>query len=119
RELLHMASTFLLVVLAWIFFRSESLSHARHYLQRLFSSEFFKSPIKDVWAINTGNHVFHLTFALIFLVIIEWIQREKQHALELNHTQIPRVVRWSIYYGLIIVCFFMNGVQQDFIYFQF
>jgi hypothetical protein len=85
----------------------------------MFSSALLQSPIRDVWAINTGNHVFYLTFALIVLVVTEWIQREKQHALALDHVRVPRVVRWSLYYAVIIACFFMNGIQQDFIYFQF
>lgn len=118
-DFLRMASTFLLVVLAWIFFRAESLAQAASYLRRMFSSEIFSSPIKDVWAINTGNHVIYLSIALIGFVILEWIQRDKQHALQLRSARMPRIVRWSVYYGIIIVCFFMNGAQQDFIYFQF
>jgi D-alanyl-lipoteichoic acid acyltransferase DltB (MBOAT superfamily) len=118
-ELLHMGSTFCIVVLAWVFFRSESLHHAIDYLTRMFSFAFFDSPIKDVWAINTGNHVFYLTFALFIFIVTEWVQREKQHALELDHIKISRPLRWTVYYALIIACFFMNGIQQDFIYFQF
>lgn len=75
--------------------------------------------ILDVWAINTGNHVIYLSLALIGFTILEWVQRDKQHALQLRTARLPRVVRWSVYYSIIIVCFFMNGAQQDFIYFQF
>lgn len=119
RELIQMASTFLLVVLAWIFFRAESVEHAISYLKRMFSMQIFASPIKDVWAINTGNHVIYLMIALIVFVIAEWTQRNEQHVLQLNNMRIPRMLRWSLYYVIIIVCFFMNGAQQDFIYFQF
>lgn len=119
RELLQMVVTFSLVVIAWVFFRAVDVEHATSYFKRMFSSALLQSPIRDVWAINTGNHVFYLTFALIVLVVTEWIQREKQHALALDHVRVPRVVRWSLYYAVIIACFFMNGIQQDFIYFQF
>lgn len=118
-ELIHMTTTFLLVVLAWIFFRAESLDQATSYLNRMFSPAILASPIKDVWAITTGNHVIYLSLALIGFVIFEWIQRDKQHALQLNVSRIPRPVRWSVYYAIIMICFFMNGAQQDFIYFQF
>ena len=118
-DLLRMTSTFLLVSLAWVFFRAESLAHAVAYLKRMFSSAMLESPVKDVWAINTGNHVIYLSLALIGFTILEWVQRDKQHALQLRTARLPRVVRWSVYYGIIIVCFFMNGAQQDFIYFQF
>lgn len=118
-DLLRMTSTFLLVSLAWVFFRAESLAHAVAYLKRMFSSAMLESPVKDVWAINTGNHVIYLSLALIGFTILEWVQRDKQHALQLRTARLPRVVRWSVYYSIIIVCFFMNGAQQDFIYFQF
>lgn len=118
-ELLQMGFTFSIVVLAWIFFRANDVHHAISYLKTLFSSALLKSPIRDVWAINTGNHVFYLSFMLIALVLAEWIQRDKQHALALDHQKVARPLRWSVYYALIIACFFMNGIQQDFIYFQF
>lgn len=119
KELVQMAATFSICVIAWVFFRAVDVGHAISYFKRMFSSALLQSPIRDVWAINTGNHVFYLTVALIVLVVTEWIQREKQYGLQLDHIRVPRAVRWSLYYAVIVACFFMNGIQQDFIYFQF
>ena len=118
RELMQMASTFLIVTIAWIFFRADSMALSIAYLEKMFSASLFDSPLKDIWTINTGFHIVYLSVMLLGFVCVEWIQREKQHGLEMSNS-IPRRWRWSIYYILIICCFLMNGVQQDFIYFQF
>lgn len=119
RESMQLLTTFLLTCMAWIFFRADSMDHAFHYLSKIFSSSLIESPLKDLWAINTGKHIIYFGIFLIFFLIVEWFQRNKQHGLELNRERIPKYVRWSLYYLIIIACFMMNGVQQEFIYFQF
>ena len=119
REFTQMIITFLLTLVAWVFFRANSIEDAFLYLKRTFSSSLLDSPIKDLWAINTGNHIIFLTISMALFLIIEWFQRGKKHGLELDHDKIPRFVRWSLYYLVIVACFMMNGVQQKFIYFQF
>jgi D-alanyl-lipoteichoic acid acyltransferase DltB (MBOAT superfamily) len=119
RELLQMGLTFSLTVIAWVFFRADNLGHALAYLGRIFSQASFRSPVRDIWAINTGSHIFHLAGMLAAFLLLEWIQREKQYALEIDLVKIAKPLRWSFYFILIIACFLMNGVQQDFIYFQF
>ena len=119
RELGQISITFFITLIAWIFFRADNLSHAFSYLGRLFSSSLVKLPIKDLWTINTGNHIFYLLSMLLVFIIVEWVQRNKQYALELDSAKVPKLLRWSFYFILIISCFMMNGVQQNFIYFQF
>jgi D-alanyl-lipoteichoic acid acyltransferase DltB (MBOAT superfamily) len=119
KESFQMAITFLLTVFAWIFFRADGLAMAFDYISIIFSLKFFELPIQDFWSMNTGNHVIYLFFLLIGFIVVEWIQREKNHGLELNPEATPKAVRWSFYYVVIICCFIMNGVQQEFIYFQF
>ncbi len=119
KELLQMGSTFLLTVLAWVFFRADSLSMAFDYLSIIFSMRIFELPIGDFWTMNTGNHLVYLFFLIIGFVLVEWLQREKNHGLELDTEKVPKPVRWVAYYAIIIFCFIMNGVQQEFIYFQF
>ncbi|MDN3687705.1 MBOAT family O-acyltransferase [Cyclobacterium jeungdonense] len=119
KELVQMGSTFLLTVLAWVFFRADSLSMAFDYLSIIFSMRIFELPISDFWTMNTGNHLLYLFFLIIGFVLVEWLQREKNHGLELDTEKVPKPVRWVAYYVIIICCFIMNGVQQEFIYFQF
>ncbi len=111
--------TFFLVVISWIFFRADNLHHAVQYLSRLLSSSLFDLPIKDLWTINTGNHILYLAFMLFAFITVEWLQRGKQHGLEINRDKVPKYFRWTFYFLIIISCFIMNGVQQSFIYFQF
>ena len=119
KEFIQIVSTFFTTVIAWIFFRAENVSHAILYLKKLFSPSLFYLPYKDLWAINTGNKIIYLGIFLSIFILIEWLQRDKKHALEFQNFEAPRIIRWSIYYIIIISCFIMNGVQQDFIYFQF
>jgi D-alanyl-lipoteichoic acid acyltransferase DltB (MBOAT superfamily) len=110
KEVLAMGITFSLTVLAWIFFRAESVSHAIHYLSKIFSKSLFTFP--SVWPVEL------FVFLLLF-VVIEWLGREDQYALEKRLTHLPRVLRWTIYYVLVFAIFYFAGSDQQFIYFQF
>jgi hypothetical protein len=57
--------------------------------------------------------------AIILFVVIEWIQREKQHALQIENFKLPEVVKWGVYYALLIIIIVFGGTQQEFFYFQF
>lgn len=119
REVSQIIITFFLITVAWVFFRADSLAHAMQYFKKMFSDSFFHLPLRDIWAINTGYHIVYLGVMLLLMIIIEWVQRDKKHGLELDETCARKPVRWALYYLLILCCFLMNGVQQDFIYFQF
>ncbi len=117
-DLARISVTFGLTTFAWIFFRADNMQHAYSFIGGIFSSSLFHSPIKDLWAMNTGNQIILLGIALCFMVGMEWLHREKQYGLKLS-VKVPKVIRWALYYGVVIACFVMNGVQQEFIYFQF
>ena len=51
----------------------------------IFSASLFQKP--EILPFNV------IAFILVF-VIIEWLQRDKQHALELDGIKIPRLVRY-------------------------
>ena len=110
KELLQIGTTFFFTVIAWVFFRSETVIDALLYLSRLFSSSIFTQP-----------EVFPMKLVLILLtfVSIEWVQRNKQHALQFANETLHQMTRWSIYYTIIIVMLLLGGNQQQFIYFQF
>ena len=57
--------------------------------------------------------------AILFLLIIEWIGREQQYALAKLGIALPKALRWSFYYVLIMMILFFCGTEQQFIYFQF
>ena len=109
-EFVQIAATFFMTLLAWIFFRADSLYVAWHYLARLFSPALFHRP--EVLPVDV--------LALIGLAVaVEWVQREQPHALHLDSRALPRPLRWGAYYALLLLLFYFGGDQQQFIYFQF
>ena len=51
------------------------------------------------------------------MLIVEWLQRDKQHGLEMN---IPQwYVRYPIYLALMAAIIYFYGDAVTFIYFQF
>jgi len=115
KEIFQMATTFILTIFAWIFFRSENIGHAGQYITRIFKSpgSFFNFGIYQ----NYSNMI----ILILIFVIIEWIGREGQYAI----SQIDRVLnkfwRWS-FYLIVIFSIYLFGYFSDkveFIYFQF
>jgi len=117
REVMSILVTFGLTVFAWIFFRSESLGAAIHYISKIFSRSFFTIPsIKLLLPIISPVKIF---FVLLVFVIIEWMGRHEQYALANMEIKLPKVVRWATYYLILLTIFYFVGSSQQFIYFQF
>ena len=110
KEFFNMSLTFFLSVIAWVFFRAESVTHALNYLSEIFSLSLFTKM-----EVNTGKT---LLFVLVF-IIIEWIGRESQYAIENIGIKWKRPFRLVFYYALIVAVFWFAGKEQQFIYFQF
>ena len=110
KEFLQIIFTFILTLIAWIFFRADNIEHALSYINKIFTSSLFSKP--EILPFN-------LLIFLILFIIIEWLQREKEHTLELNLAKIPKFIRWIIYIIIILIIFWFAGSQQKFIYFQF
>ena len=51
------------------------------------------------------------------LVMSEWIQRRKKYCLQID--DLPRWLRWIIYYCVVLLLIKFGAPQQEFIYFQF
>lgn len=105
---IQIASTFLIVVLAWVFFRAETLYDALHYLYGIFDISLFSMP-----QVSRGLILF-----LLIYMLIEWLQRDKNHLLDINFIT-SKPLRFLIYYTIIFCVFYFRGDLQPFIYFQF
>ncbi|MGJ3234264.1 MBOAT family O-acyltransferase [Marivirga sp.] len=114
KEFGQMLLTFSLTVIAWIFFRAENVSHAINYLSTIFSVSIFE-PIQ----FQTLNLNFSLIPIIIVFILIEWLGRENEFAIEKIFNKWYRPVRWGVYYTIIAIILVYSGAQQDFIYFQF
>lgn len=113
KEFCQMLCTFFLALVGWIIFRSESIGQAWDYLSRLFTPSLF-----DLGSFQYSR----LPLLYIFiLLVVEWIQRDKQHALQLpiGGSTGWEIARWGCYYLLLLLILFHAGSQQTFIYFQF
>ena len=110
REAGQIVTTFSLTLVAWVFFRADSLGHAVDYLYGMFSASLFSLP-PDI----PGKPL-----AFIALTVgVEWLQRDRKHGLDFSDRKLPRPVRWMIYYAVLTVILWFGGAQQEFIYFQF
>lgn len=112
KEFFQIAFTFLLTLIGWIIFRSQDISQAYYYICHMFET-LFVSP-----------HIMFEKSGLIMgglLLLIEWLQRTKQHALQFSDMT-PfniRPVRWGLYLIIIVLITCFRGHSQTFIYFQF
>lgn len=117
KELIQIISTFSLVTFSWIFFRAESVSDAIAYIRGIFSPSLFILPKGDSLM---GAHNPKIILALIaIMLIIEWIGRDKQYAIQSLGLNWARPLRWTLYISVIVAIFYFSGIQQQFIYFQF
>jgi alginate O-acetyltransferase complex protein AlgI len=115
KEFFQMSITFFLTLIAWVFFRANTITEAFYYLKGMFTRSWLTMPVTSL-----SEYSMLITLMFIFLVvIIEWLQRDKKHALEFDKIQMPVVLRWSIYYCIVIALIAYSGSQQDFIYFAF
>ena len=110
KDISSMFLTFGLTVFAWIFFRSENIGHAISYISEMFSLSIFTLP-----------EVLPKTTILLIMVfiLIEWLGREQQFAIQYLGFKWKRPLRYTMYYAIIIAIFWFSGKEQQFIYFQF
>lgn len=130
KELLQMCLTFSLVVVGWVFFRSATIGDALHYLSMMCHWEslsvfgaFFTEM--DYW------------WVIMVLLIVQWLQRGKEHGLQFGdghqangfqwsiaafasrHRGIALLGRWSAYLAILVAIVWCSGNINTFIYFQF
>ena len=107
REAVQILTTFLLTILAWVFFRAASVGDAMNYIYSMVSKSLFTLPTIDMKP---------LAFIGI-LIFVEWLQRHNQHGLEKVSKSL--FLRWSTYALIIFLIILFGAQSQSFIYFQF
>ena len=76
--------TFFTVMIAWVFFRSDSITDAFSYLKKIFSNNLFISPKNDFLQLSIGADVIIDTGILLIFIIFEFIQKNKKRFLTLR-----------------------------------
>ena len=114
KEFASMLLTFVLVNFGWILFRAPDWAGFVDFTTHLFSSPFFswhglvmKMPKMMMWCAG--------------LLLVEWIQRERDHVLQIDGYRIfsTSVSRLALYAIIVFLIFYFAGSVQTFIYFQF
>ena len=112
RELVQLVSTFAITLLAWIFFRANTLTQAVMYIKGIFTPQLFAMPDTTTFSI--------VMLALVFVFMcVEWLGRERKYALEYAFNIKSMPVRWALYLLLTAAIFMFSSTEQQFIYFQF
>lgn len=109
REFFQISTTFVMTLFAWIFFRAQDMGHAVSFVNGIFSLSLFSIP--EILPVKT-------LILILVLLITEWLQRDKKHALQIEAIR-ARWLRWLFYYAIALSIIFLGGEQQEFIYFQF
>ena len=109
REMVGILTTFGLTVIAWIFFRVESIQQAVDYLWRMADASLLSVP---------AFLTLKLAGLLGLFLIMEWLHRTREYGMQLS-AKVPAVARWGLYYAVILMISEFGGQPQEFIYFQF
>jgi alginate O-acetyltransferase complex protein AlgI len=109
-EVLSIFFTFGLVVLSWIFFRLNSITDALFVINKIFSMSIFVIP--EVRPSIT-------LLILIIFVLLEWISRKREFALQDVFGIKNSIGRSFVYLLIFISLFVFSSSPQSFIYFQF
>jgi D-alanyl-lipoteichoic acid acyltransferase DltB (MBOAT superfamily) len=114
KEIFQIGLTFLLVCVGWVFFRAENAGQIFVYLNGMLDVSLFSVPYMRAFM----TRFLPLFISIGILLAVEWIQRDKQHGLQIPD-KIPKAVRFFIYLFLIYLIHRYQGESATFIYFQF
>ena len=98
-----------------MFFRADSLGDAMAYLWRCVSTLHQDG---HVFTSYLSHEAFEAVVMIVLLLVVEWVQRHRQHGLDVKLIR-RGWVRFSIYYLIVLLIYLYGADQQDFIYFQF
>lgn len=105
KEIFQITTTFFFVTIAWVFFRSDTITIGYEYVLRMFT-------VLDGSKVNLNGIIY-----IVLLLISEWFLRKNERCFILPKNQI---FRYSVYIILVLLVYskFFNSENQ-FIYFQF
>jgi alginate O-acetyltransferase complex protein AlgI len=124
----HRIKVFLLITLAWVFFRAENLSQALYIIKHMFvglpeqiRQIFYNENFARLKLLYLHNKPGSFVIALLLLALLMTVHhRQKTKEFSEWLTAKPTYVRWTAYYVLVL-SFVTLGVfnNSEFIYFKF
>jgi len=115
KEIIQMCSTFFLVLVGWIFFRSESIGKAFLYFSGMFNKSLFSLSL-----LNEKKEALLIFILIIVMLIMEWLGRKEHFCLSKLGLNWAKPFRLAMY--LLISSFILMFIKTEgtpFIYFQF
>ncbi|MFN3917699.1 MAG: MBOAT family O-acyltransferase [Flavobacteriales bacterium] len=110
-EFFSIASTFMLTCIAWIFFRSSSLTEAITYLEAIFTKLSLPR--------NLDLFKKYMIVILLFWLVLEWLGRKDGVHKFISNIKSSRA-RYAIYLLIIFILLIYGSFEEtEFIYFQF
>ena len=110
KEAGQMLVTFVFAVVGWIIFRAVSIADIGLYMQNMFDLSLFTAPMVVVGLKRT-------ILSIAILLFVEWINRNKEHGLQL--VKCNKMLQLLVYYALTLYIMEFGANAQSFIYFQF
>ncbi len=118
-DFLRIVYTFIITCFAWIFFRADNVSSAFKMIGKILVQVASKLAY-----IDTYNYLFYKVklpvFMFLFIfIIIEWLGRKREFALQGVAYNLNPFARWALYLILFFFVLALGGNEVEFIYFQF
>ncbi|MEM8567457.1 MAG: hypothetical protein AAGF85_13435, partial [Bacteroidota bacterium] len=115
----RMLTTFLLICITWVFFRSANVAEAFSVFRKIIVDSIQPNSYFSAFDMIASNVEYQQTLAVLASFIgLEWIRRKHSHVLA--NLKFPRLGRWSIYTAaLVIIMTWGTRTTGTFIYFQF
>ena len=115
KEFLQMTTTFFLTVIAWIFFRADSIGHAFAYLLRM-----FKYSSADIFDFISLHGLWYILVCILIFLGIEWYGRSESFGIKRLFLKTNHPTRILLYYLVIFSIMYIGNFKENtFIYFQF
>lgn len=113
-EAFNILRTFVLIMLTFVVFRAATITEALEYYKGMFSQSFFSIPVLADKLIVAKALLY-----ISLMILTEWLQRDKEHGLALDHLRYP-VLRSGIYFAIIFMIVWLGASSANqFIYFNF
>lgn len=120
---LRICSTYCVVTLSWIFFRSKSMSEVYAVFSAIFRPwtdlNGVVSMMNTITKVTVTQTEACITFGmLLVLILVDWVQ--EKHQITMLFQRKPLWFRWACYYSIVLfIILFGITENNQFIYFQF
>lgn len=115
KELLQMIFTFFLAVIGWIIFRAETTTQAWKYIGGMCQW----GTLRASYRFFIQENILTISWFCVLMLVVEWLQRNKQQAKNINDVKNIVVVNICYIFLLLTIIVFNIGNGSQFIYFQF